>query len=114
MNIFTVGGLGLENGQQVGHRDSPGAVCSRKACRAEATWQLLWNNPRIHTPDRRKVWLSCQEHREWLEDYLQTRGLWKETLPFEEETLSSGQEPVPSSSTPASGDTDATDSGKAR
>jgi hypothetical protein len=28
------------------------------------------------------VWLSCAEHREWLEDYLQTRGLWKETRPF--------------------------------
>jgi len=58
------------------------AICSRKACRAEASWQLLWNNPRIHTPERRKVWLSCTEHRGWLEDYLQTRGLWKETIPF--------------------------------
>ena len=56
------------------------AVCSRKACRAAAEWQLLWNNPKIHTPERRKIWLSCAEHRSWLEDYLQTRGLWKETL----------------------------------
>ncbi|MHC6221069.1 hypothetical protein [Arthrobacter sp. MMS24-S77] len=86
MNIFTMGGSGLDNEQQAGHRESLAAVCSRKACRAEATWQLLWNNPRIHTPDRRKVWLSCQEHREWLEDYLQTRGLWKETIPFEKST----------------------------
>ncbi|WP_028267319.1 hypothetical protein [Arthrobacter sp. MA-N2] len=83
MNIFTTGGAGLENQYDAGHRPSIPAVCSRKACRAEATWQLLWNNPRIHTPDRRKVWLSCQEHREWLEDYLQTRGLWKETIPFD-------------------------------
>jgi hypothetical protein len=22
-------------------------------------------------------------HKEWLEDYLQTRGLWKETVPLE-------------------------------
>lgn len=58
------------------------AICSRKACRLPATWQLLWNNPKIHTPDRRKVWVACGEHREWLEDYLQTRGLWKETLPL--------------------------------
>ncbi|GAT86760.1 hypothetical protein CVCC1112_1419 [Paenarthrobacter nicotinovorans] len=28
------------------------------------------------------MWLACDEHREWLEDYLQTRGLWKETVPF--------------------------------
>lgn len=113
MNIFTMGGLGLENEQHIGDHETPTAVCSRKACRAAATWQLLWNNPRIHTPERRKVWLSCEEHREWLEDYLQTRDLWKETIPFE--TLSTGREPGTSSSTPHSGDTDATtDPGEAR
>ena len=58
------------------------AVCSRKACKLPATWQLVWNNPKIHTPDRRKVWVACGEHRDWLEDYLKTRGLWKETLPL--------------------------------
>jgi hypothetical protein len=62
-------------------------MCSRKACRAEASWQLLWNNPKIHTPERRKTWLACDDHRDWLEDYLQTRGLWKETV-----ILGSGQE----------------------
>ncbi len=64
--------------------DRPGpaavAMCSRKACRSEASWQLLWNNPKIHTPERRKIWLACSEHRDWLEEYLQTRGLWKETV----------------------------------
>ncbi|MGG5172574.1 hypothetical protein ACQR35_10410 [Pseudarthrobacter sp. J1738] len=55
--------------------------CSRKGCKAAADWQLLWNNPKIHTPERRKIWLACQDHRAWLEDYLQTRGLWKETIP---------------------------------
>lgn len=59
-------------------------ICSRKGCRAGAEWRLLWNNPRIHTPERRKVWLACGEHRDWLEDYLRTRMLWRETLPFEE------------------------------
>ncbi|KRE73157.1 MULTISPECIES: hypothetical protein [Micrococcaceae] len=58
------------------------AICSRKACRAQASWQLLWNNPKIHAPERRKIWLACADHRDWLEDYLQTRGLWKETLPL--------------------------------
>lgn len=80
MNIFTLGSSG-PGGQA---EKAPGPdICSRKGCREAARWQLLWNNPRIHTPDRRKVWLSCAEHREWLEEYLQTRGLWKETLPFE-------------------------------
>lgn len=74
MNLLTLGS---------GPAEAAPAVCSRKACRADASWQLLWNNPRIHTPERRKVWLSCAEHRGWLEDYLQTRGLWKETIPFD-------------------------------
>ncbi len=59
------------------------AVCSRKGCREAAQWQLLWNNPRIHTPERRKIWLACGEHRGWLEEYLQTRDLWKQTLPLD-------------------------------
>ncbi|MCT9868022.1 hypothetical protein [Paenarthrobacter aurescens] len=84
MNIFNLGSHGLA-GQESERATGP-AVCSRKGCRVHAEWQLLWNNPRIHTPDRRKVWLSCGDHREWLEDYLQTRGLWKETVPFTDET----------------------------
>ncbi|HET8795380.1 MAG TPA: hypothetical protein VFM62_03290 [Arthrobacter sp.] len=60
-------------------------TCSRKACRNMAGWQLLWNNPKIHTPDRRKIWVACDEHVEWLQDYLQLRGLWKETLPLKNE-----------------------------
>ncbi len=80
MNIFSLGNPGL-SGQESRQAAGP-ATCSRKGCRAGAEWQLLWNNPRIHTPERRKVWLSCGDHREWLEDYLQTRGLWKESVPF--------------------------------
>ncbi len=54
--------------------------CSRKACRNAAAWILLWNNPKIHDPQRRKQWLACADHRQWLEEYLQTRGLWKDTV----------------------------------
>lgn len=88
MNIFNLGSPGLGAERQAA-ADGP-AVCSRKGCRAEAAWQLLWNNPRIHTPERRKVWLACPEHREWLEEYLQTRGLWKETLPLDSGALQGG------------------------
>ncbi|HWH97514.1 MAG TPA: hypothetical protein VNS80_04035 [Pseudolysinimonas sp.] len=35
---------------------------------------MNWRNPRIHTPDRVKVWLACGEHRASLADYLATRG----------------------------------------
>lgn len=64
-------------------------ICSRKACGQGASWQLLWNNPRIHAPERRKVWLACTEHRGWLEEYLTSRGLWKQTLPLEGSPASS-------------------------
>jgi hypothetical protein len=85
MNIFNLGG---DAGAGAGPASA--TTCSRKACRADASWQLLWNNPKIHTPDRRKVWLACGEHKEWLEDYLQTRGLWKETLPVDGTPSSEG------------------------
>lgn len=58
-------------------------VCSSKGCRAPAAWQLLWNNPKIHTPDRRKVWLACAEHRESLEKFLGARGFLKDTVAHE-------------------------------
>lgn len=61
---------------------SDGPICSRKGCRSGAGWQLLWNNPKIHTPERRKAWASCTDHVEWFEEYLRNRGLWKETLPL--------------------------------
>jgi len=60
--------------------------CSAKGCRADATWQLLWNNPRIHTSDRRKVWLACDDHRESLEAFLGARQFLKDTVPHERDT----------------------------
>lgn len=86
MSIFNLGGIGPGSDDGANGGRATDARCSRKACRSDASWQLLWNNPRIHTPERRKVWLACDEHRTWLEEYLQTRGLWKETLPFVAET----------------------------
>ncbi|MBS41934.1 MAG: acetone carboxylase [Nocardioides sp.] len=56
-------------------------VCSSKGCRTPAAWQLRWNNPRLHTPDRRKVWLACDEHRDSLSQFLGARGFLKETEP---------------------------------
>lgn len=62
---------------------SGGHECSRKGCRRDAAWRLEWNNPRIHAPDRRKTWLACPEHRDWLADYLRSRGLLKDVLSLE-------------------------------
>jgi hypothetical protein len=87
MNLFDLAGNGG------GTVETAGTVCSRKACRAGAQWQLLWNNPKIHTPERRKIWLACGGHRAWLEDYLQTRGLWKETLALDAAAPDAAPEP---------------------
>ena len=57
--------------------------CSRRGCRAEAEWALEWNNPRVHTPDRVKTWLACQEHREVLEAFLGERGFLRRTVPLD-------------------------------
>ncbi|MDN5856227.1 MAG: hypothetical protein L0K86_25965 [Actinomycetia bacterium] len=57
-------------------------ICSAKGCAAPAKHQLLWNNPKIHTPDRRKTWLACEEHEEHLRTFLSARGFWKATEPF--------------------------------
>jgi hypothetical protein len=63
--------------------DGP-AVCSARACRGPATWGLLWNNPKLHPPERRKVWTACDEHRENLETFLRLRGFLRSTVPVSE------------------------------
>ncbi len=46
-------------------------------------WALLWNNPKLHTPDRRKSWLACDEHRESLCEFLGARGFLRDVEPVE-------------------------------
>jgi hypothetical protein len=47
--------------------------CSRAGCTEPAAWNVNWRNPRIHSEDRVKVWLACDEHVDYLRDYLATR-----------------------------------------
>jgi hypothetical protein len=49
------------------------AVCSRAGCRAAARWRIEWRNPRIHAETRRKTWVACDDHRDYLRDFLATR-----------------------------------------
>lgn len=58
--------------------------CSAKGCRADAAYGLLWNNPKLHLPDRRKTWLACEEHADSLSDYLSSRGFLKDAVPVAE------------------------------
>lgn len=47
--------------------------CSRAGCRAPATQQVVWRNPRIHSDEREKIWLACDEHVGYLHEYLRAR-----------------------------------------
>jgi len=49
-------------------------VCSAKGCREPATWRVVWNNPKVHTPDREKIWTACDDHREQLANHLAARS----------------------------------------
>ncbi len=60
--------------------DGPVLPCSARGCSAEAEYGLRWNNPRIHTPARRKTWLACADHRDRLTAFLSDRGFLKETV----------------------------------
>lgn len=48
--------------------------CSRAGCTNPATAKVNWRNPRIHGVDRVKVWFACDDHSEFLHDYLYSRS----------------------------------------
>lgn len=58
-------------------------ICSRAGCRTAATRAVVWRNPRIHSPERRKVWLACDEHAPYLRDYLAARDFPVAVEPLE-------------------------------
>jgi len=42
---------------------------------------IVWNNPKVHTPDREKTWVACEQHRQPLADHLDVRGFLKRVEP---------------------------------
>ncbi len=58
-------------------------TCSAKGCRERAVWALRWNNPKLHSPDRRKTWLACDAHRMHLAAFLDARGFLREVVPVD-------------------------------
>ena len=65
-------------------------TCSAKACRNHAAYGVVWNNPKLHTPDRRKVWLACEDHRERLSSFVALRGFLIEVVPVDQLTERDG------------------------
>jgi hypothetical protein len=48
-------------------------LCSARGCRAPATVDLVWRNPKLHDAAREKHWLACPEHEEFLAGFLARR-----------------------------------------
>ena len=71
-------------GSVVNETQADVVVCSAKGCRAPARWVLAWNNPKLHPPERRKTWVACEEHREYLGRFLGVRGFLKDVVPLAE------------------------------
>lgn len=63
--------------------ESDDLICSARGCQQTAGFDLLWNNPKIHTEDRRKHWLACADHRESLSKFLSARGFLREVEPLD-------------------------------
>ena len=66
----------------LGPIDGP-AECSRAGCRADARWIVEWRNPRIHSPERKKLWSACDEHVTYLRDFLAARDFPVSVRPIE-------------------------------
>ena len=56
--------------------------CSAKGCRSVATIDLTWRNPGIHDAARVKHWLACDEHADFLADYLSRRNFLLDRVPL--------------------------------
>jgi hypothetical protein len=57
--------------------------CSAKGCRAVATTDLVWRNPRIHDAARVKHWLACDDHSGFLADFLTRRNFLLSRAPLD-------------------------------
>ncbi len=55
-------------------------ICSAKGCKQAADWAIRWNNPRLHSPGRRKTWTACADHRAHLENFLTARSFPVQTV----------------------------------
>lgn len=67
--------------------EAPSVRCSRTSCTVPPEWKVLWRNPRIHGPERQKIWLTCDEHRDYFEAYLAQKGFPVSTAPRDPEEV---------------------------
>ena len=72
----------LSPGTRLGGVTEDAPICSAKGCREPARYALVWNNPKVHTPDREKVWTACEAHREPLSHHLAVRSFLRRVDPL--------------------------------
>ncbi|MFF1878867.1 hypothetical protein [Leifsonia sp. NPDC058230] len=88
----------------IGFGEPEALTCSRAGCNETAGWRIEWRNPKIHTEDRVKVWLACDDHVDFLREFLAARDFPVAVLPID------GAEPAGDSDAIAT----ATDAGSAK
>ena len=59
--------------------------CSAAGCVDTAVARVNWRNPRIHAPERRKIWAACGDHVDYLRDYLAARDFPVDVVAFDAE-----------------------------
>jgi hypothetical protein len=57
-------------------------TCSARGCQRPAVQAVVWNNPKLHAPDREKVWPACDEHSESLREFLSIRSMFRYVEPL--------------------------------
>lgn len=62
--------------------DEESVTCSARGCRAPAEHLLVWNNPKVHAPERDKTWVACEQHRASLGEHLDVRGFLRRVEPL--------------------------------
>ena len=68
----------------LGGRTAQTPMCSARGCRADAVHAVVWNNPKLHTPEREKVWLACDAHVESHRSFLAIRSMLRYVEPLPE------------------------------
>src|SRR5699024_8023203 len=79
--------------------------CSAKGCRETASRAILWNNSRLHTPERKKTWLACDGHLDHLRDFLALRDFLIGDVSIDDIPEDAGWVAIPSSSVHAGSNT---------
>lgn len=69
-----------DNGAMTAGQETP--HCSARGCHADATQAVIWNNAKLHTPDREKVWLACDDHVEAHRSFLGVRSMFRYVEPL--------------------------------